>query len=68
MTLVLTNKPFEPSGFYSGQKSRLIATVRFPPHASIVDIQRIRDAMVTNEFDLTGGVSMVKLQPNDLLD
>ena len=47
------------------QKSRLIATVRFPPHAAIVDVQRIRDAMISNEFDLNGsGVSIVRLMWN----
>ncbi|KAI9561048.1 hypothetical protein GHT06_012004 [Daphnia sinensis] len=42
----------------NNHKSRLVATVRFPPHAAIVDVQRIRDALISNEFDLNGGVSI----------
>ena len=45
---------------WCSSKSRLIATVRFPPHAAIVDVTRIRDALVTNEFQLNGAVSIVR--------
>lgn len=41
------------------QKSRLIATVRFPPHASVVDVERIQRAIVMNEFEISSGVTIV---------
>ena len=45
--------------FDQSVKSRVIATVRLPPHAAVIDLERIRNSLNSNEFNLPAFVGKV---------